>query len=182
MQNNTSKIHFVIISGPSGAGKTTLLNMMCQKYGFKRFVSYTTRNMREGEKDGVDYHFVSQQQFDNLEQEGFFIETTKVFGHRYGSSRHDMLHYTHDTVLDVDLQGVLSLQQKITNAVYVMVMPPSKGILKERLIARGESGDFLNSRVASFDEFDHNQDMFQLNLVNDDRQVMLDELASYLAK
>lgn len=140
---------FYVISGPSGAGKTTILKRILESVENLTFsVSYTTRPKRPNEVEGVDYFFVSEDEFKALAKKGEFVEWALVHGYYYGTSKkfiEEKLSKGFDIVLDIDVQGALNIMQKYNNAVFVFLAPPSFESLKERLRKRKTESekDFL---------------------------------------
>jgi guanylate kinase len=132
-----------VITGPSGCGKSTLIRKVRRSLGDLEFsVSHTTRARRPSEKDGVDYHFVTERTFERLAREGRFIEHARVHGHRYGTSRAEVERKgrRRDVVLDIDVQGARQVRRKVRGAVHIFIMPPVAGELRRRLRRRGENG------------------------------------------
>ena len=134
-----------VLSSPSGAGKSTIARMLlASDDGIAMSVSATTRPIRPGETDGVDYHFVDDAAFDALVAEGAFLEWAHVFGHRYGSLKREVLKVIEsgrDVMLDIDWQGTQQLKQVDPDIVRVFILPPSMTELERRLRARGTDSD-----------------------------------------
>lgn len=129
-----------VISAPSGAGKTTLINRLLQSRDFFMFsVSTTTRSRRAGEVDGVDYNFVTREKFHEMIGNNEFLEWAEVYGNYYGTTvkEVDRIKKTGKFPLfDVDIQGSRSLREKLKNAVFIFIIPPSAGVLRSRLEGR----------------------------------------------
>jgi len=156
-----------IVSAPSGAGKTTLVEKLVELTpGLRMSRSYTSRRAREGETDGVDYNFVTRQQFETMAAAGEFLEWADVFGNFYGTSAGDterLLKSAHDVVLVIDVQGARQVRRRGLEASTIFVMPPTSAILERRL--RGRSKDteeaiqrrltVAREEVASFSEYDY---------------------------
>lgn len=133
-----------IVSGPSGSGKTTLSKKVIQDIGDITFVvSYTTRVPRPGERDGVDYRFVSDKEFDELIADKRLSEWAIVHGHRYGTPVHPIEESASsgiDLLLDIDVQGARNIRGKYSDGVYIFVLPSSLDILRKRLMERKSEG------------------------------------------
>ena len=132
----------LILSAPSGTGKTTLARRLVAAHPGAVFsVSYTTRAPRGHEKDGVDYHFVSEERFQQMIGEGAFVEWAKVHGHHYGTPRSSIDNAKGLVVFDIDVQGGQSIKQQYPEAVRVLLLPPSLEELERRLRARSTDDD-----------------------------------------
>lgn len=142
-----------ILSSPSGAGKTTISHMLLgADDAIELSVSATTRKPREGEIDGVDYHFVSDAKFEVMVAEDDFYEWAEVFGHRYGTPKGYIrrgLKEGRDFLFDIDWQGTQQLKQKDEqDVVTVFILPPSLEALRQRLEGRGtDSEDVIDRRM-----------------------------------
>lgn len=139
------------IVAPSGAGKTTLVRSLVNKMsGIQVSVSTTTRPPRPGDKDGVDYFFLSRDQFDQKIAEGEFLEYAEVYGNWYGTSRtwvESHLAEGTDVILEIDWQGAEAIKALYPNCVSIYILPPSLGALHSRLVGRDQdSPDVLNQR------------------------------------
>jgi len=142
-----------IISAPSGAGKTTLVRRVMEELPGLRFsVSYTTRPPRASEKEGVDYHFVSRDVFQEMVKNEKFLEWAEVLGHYYGTARVDVNSLESegmDLILDIDTQGAKKAKEKLASAILIFILPPSIDALQERLLGRGlDSAETIQFRLA----------------------------------
>ncbi len=142
-----------IISAPSGAGKTTIareVGKMMQ--GLRISISHTTRLPRSREKDGRDYHFVTEEEFLRLERTGSFLETARVHDNHYGTHRDEVTPHLAagtDVVLDIDVQGAAIIREKI-DTVGIFILPPSMEELIRRLKLRNTEGDeVINKRISN---------------------------------
>jgi guanylate kinase len=156
-----------IISAPSGAGKTSLVKALLEVVlDVVVSVSHTTRSSRPGEKDGVNYHFISDAEFDEMVDQGMFLEHAKVFDHHYGTSRQhiqEQLIKGKDVILEIDWQGARQIRQLMTDCKTIFILPPSVVALKERLQERGQDDDELIIRrmqdavsvMSHYGEFDY---------------------------
>ena len=132
----------LILSAPSGTGKTTLARRLVAAYPGAVFsVSYTTRKPRGHEKDGVDYHFVSEERFQQMIGEGAFVEWAKVHGHHYGTPRSSIDDAKGLVVFDIDVQGGETIKKQHPDAVRALILPPSLAELERRLRARSTDDD-----------------------------------------
>lgn len=131
----------VVISGPSGAGKGTICRELVKRNdNVKLSISMTTRLPREGEVDGINYYFVSKEEFEQRIKDNKFLEYAIVHNEKYYGTPKDkveeMLNDGKDVILEIDIQGALAINNLIPEAVFIFIMPPSMEILKERLINR----------------------------------------------
>jgi guanylate kinase len=155
-----------IVSAPSGAGKTTLVERLVEQLPNLRMSrSYTSRPARQGETDGVDYNFVERARFETMAAAGEFLEWAEVFGNLYGTCAGDtdrMLAAGDDVVLVIDVQGARKVRASGLQTRTVFVMPPSFGVLEQRLRGRSKDSEAAIQRrlqvardeVAAFTEYD----------------------------
>jgi guanylate kinase len=138
------------VSAPSGAGKTSLVKALLESVDDIRVaVSHTTRAMRPGEVDGVDYHFVDQDTFMAMVGNGDFLEHAQVFDNYYGtsaSSTTELLESGQDVILEIDWQGAAQVRQLFPEAIGVFILPPSREALESRLRNRGQDSDEVIAR------------------------------------
>lgn len=182
----------LVVSAPSGGGKTTLVKAaLAADPSLALSVSCTTRRPRQGEVDGIDYRFVSPEEFRRLREGGEFVESATVFDHAYATPRTPLdaaIAAGRDILLDVDIQGARSLKEAYPDdAVGIFVMPPSAGVLEERLRARGTDDevqiarrlDRVREEVAAAREVG----VYDYQIVNDNRErVAADLLAIIVAE
>ncbi len=144
----------VVISAPSGSGKTTLIKrLLAAVPGLQFSVSFTTRPPRHGEKEGRDYFFVTQREFERMAEAGEFVEWAEVVGHSYGTARRQ-LHAAEDAgediLLDIDVQGHRRVREKLPEAVSIFILPPSFPELERRLRRRrSDAPDVIERRLAN---------------------------------
>jgi len=132
----------LILSAPSGTGKTTLARRLVAAHPGALFsVSYTTRTPRGDEKDGVDYHFVSRERFQQMIAQGAFLEWAQVHGHHYGTPRTSIAAGASLVVFDIDVQGGQAIKKQHPEAVRALILPPSLAELERRLRARSTDDD-----------------------------------------
>ena len=146
------KAILVVLSSPSGGGKTILAKMLLRKHSnFKRSVSYTTRERRKGERDGVDYHFVSRKDFEVKIKKHEFAEWALVFGNYYGTPKKNIQKAEGKTeviLLVLDVQGGMALKRKYPDSVLIFILPPSLVELEKRLSGRGtDKPDVIRKRL-----------------------------------
>jgi len=139
-----------IISAPSGSGKSTLVHRLLKSVpGLTFSISYTTRPPRPGEVDGVDYVFISRQEFEARLAKAEFLEFAEVFGNYYGTNRaafEQAIGQGRDLVLDIDVQGARQLKVAIPEAISIFVLPPSREVLEQRLRARSQDSEEVIQR------------------------------------
>ena len=170
-----------IVSGPSGAGKTTLINNVrkdLEKMGIKLHfsVSHTTRKPRTGEKDGVNYYYVSDGEFQEMTGRGEFLEWAHVHAHRYGTSKAEVktrLERGEDVVLDIDYQGAKQIaadRELSSRSLNVFIFPPTLDVLEKRLRERGlNTEQEISLRLQkAIDEIDAGKDFYNYVIINDD--------------
>ncbi len=155
--NHDSNNIMVILSSPSGAGKTTITKKIQQKYqSFKISVSHTTRKPRPNEVHGVDYFFISQNEFKKKIDDKEFYEYAKIFDNYYGTSKKtvDQIIKNNDIIFDIDWQGTKQLSKfKNLKLIKIYLIPPNKNELKARLIKRNQDSDReVERRFKAFDE------------------------------
>lgn len=174
-----------IVSAPSGAGKTTLVTALVEQIDtLKVSVSHTTRAMRPGEVDGLNYHFTSREQFLKQVGEGDFLEHAEVFGNLYGTSQSTVeqtLADGHDLILEIDWQGAQQVRRALPHARSIFILPPSREALQQRLSNRGQDADdVIAARMAlATTEMSHYVE-YDYIVINDDFQIALNELKSVL--
>lgn len=184
--------NLIVISGPSGVGKSTLVKRAMAVLPELRFsVSCTTRSPREGEVDGVAYHFLSDSEFTAKLDAGEFLEHANVFKHRYGTLKSEVLNRIkrgEDVLLDIDVQGAKQIRAAAENdpeiraaAQFIIIAPPSLDTIRERLTARNsETPEQLEIRVNGALAELKNFRIYDFMVVNDDLDTAADELIAVL--
>lgn len=172
-----------IISAPSGAGKTSLVKALLKDDAhLKLSISHTTRPMRPGEVDGVDYHFVDDSTFIQMLNEGQFLESAQVHGARYGTSQQgvvDQLNAGEDVLLEIDWQGAAQVRKIFQAAKTIFVLPPAIEVLKQRLMTRGQdSHETIQQRVAAARSEMAQIGSYDYVIINDDFSVALQDFAA----
>jgi guanylate kinase len=161
-----------VITGPSGVGKGTLIRTLLERVPeLGLAVSATTRAPRLGEQDGVDYHFLSDAEFDRRVEDGEFVEHANYSGRRYGTLREELERRTRGgspVVLEIEVQGARQVAERMPEAVRIFIAPPSEEALRTRLIGRGtDDPEQVEARLASAREELGAQDEFSHVVVND---------------
>lgn len=174
-----------VISGFSGAGKGTLVKKLLQDYdNFALSVSMTTRKPRPGEKDGVEYFFVDQDEFEKKIEENGLIEYARYCDHYYGTPRsyvEQQLAAGRDVILEIEIQGALQVKKKFPEALLLFVTPPSAAVLKQRLEGRGtETDEVIAKRLARAYEESEGMDAYDYIVVNDDLELCVRQLHSMI--
>lgn len=174
-----------VVSGPSGVGKTSLVSALTEALPqITCPVSYTTRAPRPGERDGIDYYFVSTEQFDDMVAQESFIEHARVFGNFYGTSRHTVenhLQQGETLLLEIDWQGAAQARKLFPEVITVMILPPSISNLRERLDQRQQNadGEIEQRMLAATNELGHFAE-FDYLIINDNFETALEELRSVI--
>ena len=176
-----------IITAPYGAGKTTLVDALVAPIGKENIhvsVSHTTRPLRPGEENGVNYHFVSQDEFMAMLREGKFLESAEVYGYHYGTSQQQVdetLQAGVDTILEIDWQGAEQVRNLIPEACTIFILPPSIESLYQRLTERGQDGeDTIARRMQhAVDDISHVAET-DFVVVNDDFDTALADLQAII--
>ncbi len=170
-----------IISAPSGAGKTSLVKSLLQSdLGLNLSISHTTRSPRSSEIDGEDYHFVNQETFQRMLNNGEFLESAEVYGNFYGTSEkwiREKISTGQDIVLEIDCQGAKQVQRIFTRSIGIFILPPSLEALAIRLNSRGQDDpEVIQKRLAAArEEVSHIHD-FDYIVINNQLEYALHEL------
>ncbi|MCL2155712.1 MAG: guanylate kinase [Leptospirales bacterium] len=170
-----------VISAPSGAGKTTLINKLLKFESRLMFsVSNTTRGIRENEIDGINYYFISKDEFCKMIDNDEFVEWAEVYDNYYGTTKNEILRIIENgkiPLFDVDIQGSVSLRKKIKNGTFVFIIPPSYDDLKRRLIERKtENQEQLNLRLKNAYKEINEYSNFEYIIINDKVDVAFEQL------
>jgi guanylate kinase len=170
-----------VITGPSGVGKGTLIRSLRERLPeLQLSVSATTRRPRPGERDGVDYHFLSDADFQRRVDGGEFVEHATYSRRRYGTLRSELerrVREGHPVVLEIEVQGARQVRQELPDAVQVFIAPPSRDALRARLVGRGtDDPEQIDARLRTADAELDAQDEFGHVVVNDRLEDAVDEL------
>lgn len=174
-----------IVSAPSGAGKTSLLQALCRRDSdIILSVSFTTRQPRPGEKEGVHYHFIGRAQFKQMIERGEFLESALVHGNHYGTSERwvlERLDAGANVVLEIDGQGATQVRRRLRETVGIFILPPSMQVLESRLRLRGQdTAEVVARRLqAAREEIAHVCE-FDYVIINDDFERAVDDLHSVI--
>ena len=178
----------IILSSPSGAGKTTLVKKISKENNYKISISHTTREPRINEIDGKDYYFVSKNKFEELIKEDAFLEYANVFKNLYGSTKEQVfndLKNGKNVLFDIDWQGTQQIKNKTSdyNLITFFILPPSREVLNERLISRGENNEeILQMRMEQFDKDVLHWKDYDFVVVNEDLEKCYREIMGYIEK
>lgn len=170
-----------VLSAASGTGKTSLARALIERLPHLAFsISHTTRAPRPGERDGVDYFFVTPAEFERLRARGEFLEHAEVYGNRYGTSRAVVERLMADgksVLLDIDWQGAHNVKRQLPRTVSIFILPPSPAALRERLVGRRQDApEVIERRMRqALDEMRHYRE-FDHVVLNDDFDAALSDL------
>jgi guanylate kinase len=172
-----------VITGPSGVGKGTLIRGLLERVpGLELSVSATTRKPRPGERDGVDYHFLSPEEFERRVNAGEFLEHATYSGNRYGTLRSEIERRVQagaPVVLEIEVQGARQVRSAMPESVAVFIAPPSREALRARLIGRGtDTPEQVDERMRTAERELEAQPEFAHVVVNDRLERATDELAA----
>ena len=175
-----------VITGPSGVGKGTLIRGLMERLGeLELSVSATTRSPRPGEQDGVDYHFLTREEFDRRVEAGDFVEHADYAGRSYGTLRSELearVRAGRPVVLEIEVQGARQVRASVPDAVQVFIAPPSLDELRTRLIGRGtDDPEGVERRLLVAAEELQAQPEFGHVVVNDRLQDALEQLTAVVA-
>lgn len=175
------KGRIIVISGPSGVGKSTICREVIRRTGAAVSVSMTTRPRSASEADGVDYRFVTKDQFSLALKEGRLLEHAEVFGNFYGTPKEPALKAVNEgrnIILTIDVQGGLQVKQQFPDAVLVFILPPDTGELAERIAKRGrDSNEAIQRRLfCSTDETAVAWKHYSQMVVNDNLEHAINEV------
>jgi len=175
-----------VITGPSGVGKGTLIRGLMERLGeLELSVSATTRAPRPGERDGVDYHFLTREEFDRKVRDGEFVEHADYAGRSYGTLRSELeerVRAGKPVVLEIEVQGARQVRESVPDAVQVFIAPPSLHELRTRLIGRGtDDPEGVERRLQVAAQELKAQPEFAHVVVNDRLQDALEQLTAVVA-
>ena len=169
----------IVISGPSGVGKGTIVNELLKKGDYALSVSCTTRAPRVGEREGVSYFFISKQKFLSMIEEDGFLEYDNHFENYYGTPKEFVKNQlqTKNVILEIEVNGALSVKNSYPEAILIMIAPPSVDELKSRLVGRGtESAEDIESRLARLDYELSQSGKYDYTVIKDDLERAIGEI------
>jgi len=180
---NRGKIY--VIAAPSGAGKSTLVNALCKiDNNIQLSVSHTTRKIRPGEVDGVNYFFTEENKFKQMIDNNEFLEYARVYDNYYGTNITTIKNFLangKDIILEIDWQGARQIRQMFHDAVLIFVLPPSLEILSQRLHNRKtDSQEIIDKRLGLAREDISHAPEFDYIVINDDFDTALQDLCSII--
>ena len=172
-----------IVCAPSGGGKTSIVNKVLERdSALKLSVSFTTRAPRPGEVHGTHYHFVDDATFAAMEADHAFLESAFVHGYHYGTSKtwlESEMVRGHDVLLEIDVQGAEQVRKLIPSAIGIFILPPSRALLNQRLLARGQdSADVIARRLAAATTEMSRVDEFNYVIINNDFAAAVEDFSA----
>ena len=183
--SQTERGTLIVVSAPSGAGKSSLAERVLKRISDLRFsISYTTRDPRGSEQNGVDYYFVSEEEFSTMRERDEFLECAEVHGHLYGTHEkpiEEMLNHGFDVMLDIDVQGAEQIRRRVPEAVLIFILPPSCEVLEARLRARNLNAPAdIERRLRNAAIEVQLYERFDYVILNDDLDRALDQLEAII--
>lgn len=182
-QNTRQKGILIVLSGFSGAGKGTLVKQLLKTHdNYALSISMTTRQPREGERDGVEYFFTDPEHFEEKIAANGFIEYASYCGNYYGTPKayvEEQLEAGKDVILEIEIQGALKVKERFPESLLLFVTPPSAAELERRLVGRGtEAPEVIRKRLARASEESEGIEAYDYIVVNDDLDVCVEEIHS----
>lgn len=174
----------IVVSAPSGCGKGTILAEILKNEKFFYSVSATTRSPRPGEQDGVNYHFLTKEQFEELIKNGGMLEYACYCDNYYGTPRDkvtEKLAEGKHVILEIEVQGAMQIREKCPDAVFVFIAPPSVGELRNRLLNRGtETAEVIEKRVSEAAHEISFAGKYDYVIVNDDLNEAISDFSTVI--
>ncbi len=175
-----------VISGPSGSGKSTICSLLEKEDKIKISISATTRNKRTGEVDGVNYFFLTKEEFEKKIKENAFYEYANVFNNYYGTLKakvDEMLDEGYHVILEIDVQGAMQIKEQNSEAKLIFIMPPSEEELIKRLTGRNtESEEQLKLRIGTAKKEISYKDKYDYVVINDNLEKAVEEIKEIILK
>ena len=169
----------LILIGPSASGKTEVVKMLISKYNMKKFVTYTSRPMRPGEIEDVDYHFLSREEFEKKINDSFFLEYVEYNNNYYGTAYEDI---SKNKVLIVEPNGANVYYEKLKDQIYIVYLNASDEERKRRMIERGDSLENINKRLLSDIQYFDLNNFKKVNFVLETEGKTIEEVANIIYK
>lgn len=181
----TNKGNLIILSGPAGAGKDAVLAEVKKKdVGIKQSISMTTRTMRPGEVDGVDYYFTDKETFEKYIQEDYFIEYVQYNGNYYGTPKNKIqaiLDEGYDVLFKIEVEGAGNIRKAFPEAISIFIVPPSIEVLKARLKGRGtETEESFNNRIGIAQTELSRASEYNYVVINDELSACADDVCAII--
>ena len=174
----------IVLIGASASGKTEVAKTLIAKKGFSKIVTYTTREIRPSEVNGVDYHFVTKEKFLELKNDNFFLETTTYNNNFYGTPKDvvfEKINNGIDVVLEIEVNGAKMIKEKVPNCVSIFIAPPSYDALKERLVGRNtEPPDVIEKRLIKAEDEISSANLYDYIVINDNVDEAANEVISII--
>ncbi len=187
-ENKMAKQGFLwVISGPSGVGKGTICQLLRERDPvLQASVSATTRKPRPGEVEGINYFFLSREEFWHRREAGEFLEWAEVYGNYYGTPRDYVTQVRkrgQDVILEIDTQGAMQVKAACPDGVFIFILPPSLAELERRIVGRGtETPESLQRRISQATGELALAGRYHYQVVNDEVERAVEEIASIMAK
>ena len=174
-----------IVSAPSGAGKTTLCKAILKRFPeLKYSISHTTRNPRNNEKNGVDYYFITKEEFEKNIQDNKWLEWAFVHDHFYGTSAEYIKRHLSEgdsILLDIDVAGAKQILARHPDSITIFILPPSISTLRQRLEARGtDSAETIAKRLKKAEEEIAQKNIYQHHIINDSLTEAIDQMSAII--
>lgn len=175
---------FIVISGPSGVGKGTICNTLIKELNAWYSVSMTTRLPREGEKDGINYYFVTKKEFEERIKNNELLEYNKYNDNYYGTPKDKVLEKLNQGInvfSEIDVNGARNIKNMFPESLLIYIAPPSIEELRKRLTERGtETEDKINARLAIAEDEAKQQHIYDFVVVNDDLETAINEVRTII--
>ena len=180
----SSKGLMIVISGPAGTGKGTVVKELVKDDNFRLSISATTRAPRGTEQNGVEYHFLSREEFERLIENNGFFEYAEYLGNYYGSPKQPVIDWTQegrDVILEIEVQGCEKVKKVQPDCISIFIKPPSEEVLEHRLRKRGtETEENIQKRLARAREELPKADEYDYVVINDGLEECVEEIKNII--